>query len=144
MGAETRTQKFYKVDLIIVNMKKAMIIWITLIILIIVIGIYLIMSKQPDANINNNINTNADQSSNEILIQDFSFSPSILTIKAGQNVIWKNKDSSSHTIVSDTGKEIESSGLLKDQTYAHTFDTPGTYNYHCSIHPSMKGKVIVQ
>ncbi|MEI8060664.1 MAG: plastocyanin/azurin family copper-binding protein, partial [Ferruginibacter sp.] len=83
-------------------------------------------------------------SSNEILIQNFAFSPSTLTIKVGDSVTWKNQDSASHTIVSDSGSEISSSSLSNGGIYTHTFSIAGTYNYHCSIHPSMKGKVVVQ
>jgi len=67
-----------------------------------------------------------------------------LTIKEGDTVVWTNMDSMSHTIKSDSGSELSSNSLSNGQTYSHTFNSVGTFNYHCSIHPSMKAKIIVQ
>jgi plastocyanin len=80
----------------------------------------------------------------DVEISGFAFNPSTVTAPKGATVIWTNKDSAPHTIVSDTGSEISSESLSTGNTYAHTFNTPGTYAYHCSIHPSMKGTVIVE
>jgi plastocyanin len=80
----------------------------------------------------------------DVAIKDFAFVPSEVTIPQGTTVIWTNEDSVQHIIVSDSGQEM-SSGLIDSQgTFAHTFSTAGTFDYHCSIHPSMTGKVIVQ
>lgn len=81
---------------------------------------------------------------NDIEISGFAFNPSFLTIPKGASVVWANMDSAPHTIVSDSGNEMSSGSISKGKTYTHTFSTPGTYEYHCSIHPSMKGKVIVE
>jgi plastocyanin len=86
----------------------------------------------------------ASQNSHDIKISNFAFFPSSITIHPGETITWTNDDSAAHTIVSDSGAEIGSSSLSKGQSYSHTFNTPGTYNYRCSIHPSMKGTVIVQ
>jgi plastocyanin len=48
-----------------------------------------------------------------------------------------------HTLVADDAS-FRSSGLQLNQTFSQTFSTPGTYPYHCSIHPFMQGKVVVQ
>ena len=80
----------------------------------------------------------------DIEINGFAFNPAALTIQKGASVVWANMDSAPHTIVSDSGDEISSDSLSKGKTYTHTFSTPGTYEYHCSIHPSMKGKIIVE
>ncbi|OGJ16335.1 hypothetical protein A3K74_01950 [Candidatus Pacearchaeota archaeon RBG_13_33_26] len=80
----------------------------------------------------------------DIELKGFAFSPSTLTIKAGDTVIWTNMDSASHTVTSDSGNELDSPGFGKDGTYTHKFDTAGTYTYHCSPHPSMKGTIIVE
>jgi plastocyanin len=77
-------------------------------------------------------------------INNFAFFPSSLTIHPGETVTWTNKDSASHTVISDSGTEISSSSLSTGQTYSHTFNTAGTYTYHCSIHPSMKATITVQ
>jgi len=79
-----------------------------------------------------------------VTIQNFAFSPATLTVKAGDTVVWTNQDSSSHTVVSDSGSEIASGTLSQGGTYSHTFNSAGTYGYHCGIHQNMKGKIIVE
>lgn len=79
-----------------------------------------------------------------IELRSFTFSPSTLTIQPGDTVIWTNYDSSEHTITSDTGNELASELFSKGETYSHTFNTIGTFDYHCGIHPSMKGTIIVE
>lgn len=81
---------------------------------------------------------------NNIEIKNFAFSPSTLTIKVGETVTWTNNDSTSHTVTSDSGNELSSGSISPSQTYSHTFNTAGTFDYHCSIHSSMKGKIIVE
>ena len=80
---------------------------------------------------------------NTITIQNFAFNPSTLTVKVGQNVTWTNEDSVSH-IVKEVNGLFESSSLGNGQSFTYTFTATGTYNYTCTIHPSMKGKVIVE
>jgi plastocyanin len=75
-------------------------------------------------------------------IKDFQFNPSKVTIKVGGTVTWTNSGPSTHTVTGDGG--IDSGDLSKGKSYSKTFDTAGTFNYHCSIHPSMTGQVIVQ
>ena len=79
-----------------------------------------------------------------VAISNFAFSPSLVTIHSGDSVTWTNMDSATHTIVSDSENELNSNSISNGGTYSHTFNTPGTYYYHCSIHPSMKGEIIVQ
>jgi amicyanin len=79
----------------------------------------------------------------DVAISGFAFSPAELSIKAGDTVTWTNEDSAPHTIISDSGNEIGSETLSNGQTYSHTFNTAGTFDYHCSIHKSMKAKIIV-
>lgn len=76
-------------------------------------------------------------------IQNFAFNPSSLSINSGDTIVWKNMDSVSHTIISDSGNEISSNSLSNGDIYSHTFNQKGTFDYHCSIHPSMKAKIIV-
>lgn len=76
-------------------------------------------------------------------LQSFAFSPSSLTVKKGVTVTWTQKDSVPHTIVSDNGA-FESPQLSKGQTWNFTFNDAGTYSYHCSIHPSMTAKIVVE
>jgi plastocyanin len=78
-----------------------------------------------------------------IAISNFAFSPSTLSINKGDTVVWINKDSASHTVTSDSGNEIASGSLSNGQTFSHTFNTAGSFDYHCAIHPSMKANIIV-
>jgi len=81
-----------------------------------------------------------------ITIKNFTFDPSTVTVKTGSAVTWVNGDSPPHTIASDSGlpAAFTSDMLSTGASYTFTFTRPGTYTYHCSIHPSMKGTVIVQ
>lgn len=81
---------------------------------------------------------------NTVNIQNFAFSPATLTVAVGTTVTWTNLDSVTHRLLSDSGGEIDSPSMNNGDTYTHTFSTAGTYAYHCSIHTSMKGTVIVQ
>ena len=79
----------------------------------------------------------------DVKIDNFSFSPPTITIPVGTTVRWTNRDDIPHTVVSD--KEIfKSKTLDTDDQFSYTFTKPGTYDYFCSIHPKMTGKVIVQ
>jgi plastocyanin len=80
----------------------------------------------------------------DVAISGFAFDPSAVTIPSGATVIWTNKDSATHTIVSDRGNEISSGAVSQGESYAHTFNAPGSYPYHCGIHPSMKGTIVVE
>jgi plastocyanin len=82
---------------------------------------------------------------NTINIKNFAFDPSSLTVKSGTVVKWTNNDGASHTIVSDSGSPVafSSDSISSGASYSFTFTQPGTYTYHCSIHPSMKGTIMV-
>jgi len=77
-------------------------------------------------------------------IQGFAFSPGTITIKAGDTVVWTNMDSAGHSVTSDSGNELSSPIFSNGKTYSHTFNTAGTYSYHCNVHPSMQGTIVVQ
>ena len=87
--------------------------------------------------------TQTPSGGNSVNLQNFAFNPSTLTVKAGTTVTWTNSDSVAHTVTSDGGA-FDSGNLAPDQTFSHTFNTAGTYAYHCNPHPSMKGTIIVQ
>jgi plastocyanin len=78
----------------------------------------------------------------DIKIQNFAFDPPNITIKAGTTVQWKNLDGVSHSITSDTGL-WDSGGIAQGDSYTRVFDAPGTYPYHCGVHPTMKGTITV-
>lgn len=78
-----------------------------------------------------------------INIQNFAFSPAELTIKKGDTVKWINLDSVQHTATSD--KEKFDSGLLsQNSSWSRTFNEAGIFEYHCTPHPYMKAKIIVE
>ena len=79
-----------------------------------------------------------------IEISNFAFNPSEIKIKKGETVVWINRDSAPHTVTSDSGNEINSPQLSNEQVYSHSFSNTGTFNYYCSVHPSMKATVIVE
>jgi plastocyanin len=79
----------------------------------------------------------------EVKIDNFSFSPASLEIKAGTTVTWTNADDIPHTVVSND-KIFKSKVLDTDQKFSFTFDKPGSYPYFCSLHPKMTAKVVVQ
>jgi plastocyanin len=78
-----------------------------------------------------------------VKIDNFSFSPATLNIPAGTKVTWINQDDVPHTVVS-TNKRIISPPLDTDDQFSFRFTTPGTYEYYCSVHPHMTGKVVVK
>jgi len=79
----------------------------------------------------------------EVKIDNFTFTPETVTIPAGTQVTWTNRDDIPHNVVSED-KSIKSKVLDTDEKFSFTFTKPGTYSYFCSIHPKMRGKVVVQ
>jgi len=79
----------------------------------------------------------------EVKIDNFKFGPEALTIPAGTTVTWTNRDDIPHTVVSTTGA-FKSKVLDTDEKFSFAFTQAGTYEYFCSIHPKMTGKVVVQ
>ncbi len=76
-------------------------------------------------------------------IQNFAFSPSTMNIAKGDTITWTNDDSVPHTVTSDFGSELDSSSISSGQTYTHTFNTAGTFTYHCNFHTTMKATITV-
>jgi len=82
----------------------------------------------------------------DVNIQNFAFSPASLSVTADTVVRWTNNDGSTHTVTSTTvpaNGTFDSSSLTSGSSVCFKFTTTGTYNYHCSIHPSMTGSVAV-
>lgn len=72
-----------------------------------------------------------------------AFIPAEITVVPGTTVTWTNTEAMPHTVV-DQNKAFRSKTLVKDASFSFTFTTAGDYEYLCSIHPFMKGKVIVK
>jgi plastocyanin len=77
-----------------------------------------------------------------VKIDNFTFEPDKLTVKAGTTVTWINEDDIPHTVVA-TNKAFRSKALDTDDKFSFTFATPGSYEYFCSLHPHMKAMVVV-
>lgn len=103
------------------------------------------LNENTNATTTNTTNENANESASvsPITIENFSFVPTSLTVKKDTTVTWTNNDSTSHTVTSTAGSELSSGTLGVGQTYSHTFTIAGTYQYHCSFHPSMTGTIVV-
>lgn len=75
------------------------------------------------------------------------FAPSSFTVKAGASVTWVNRDTVTHTVTSTSipsgAKSFDSGNFPYGYTFTVTFNTPGTYQYYCSIHPIMTGTIVV-
>jgi amicyanin len=84
----------------------------------------------------------APTAASAVSIINFKFTPAALSIKVGTTVVWTNKDAIGHTVNFMTGG-INSNVLNQNDQFTHTFTTPGTYGYICSIHPFMHGSVTV-
>ena len=79
---------------------------------------------------------------NQVNIDSFAFVPLTLTVPAGTTVTWTNHDEEPHTVAASDGS-FRSPGMGTGATYSHTFATAGKFDYVCSIHPMMRGTVVV-
>jgi amicyanin len=79
----------------------------------------------------------------QVVVDNFSFTPSTAAVTVGTTVTWTNHDDIPHNVVSPEQK-FKSPVLDTDETFSHTFDAAGTYKYYCSIHPRMTGQVVVR
>ena len=78
-----------------------------------------------------------------VKIDNFTFLPATLTVTPGTTVTWKNEDDSPHRI-GDKNGTFTSAALDTDDTFSQAFTAPGEYEYFCSIHPRMVGKIVVK
>jgi plastocyanin len=78
-----------------------------------------------------------------VTIENYAFQPDPVTVAAGTTVTWTNRDEVTHNVVSND-KLFSSPELEPNQSFEYTFKKAGTFPYFCSIHPEMKGKVIVK
>ena len=79
----------------------------------------------------------------EVKIDNFTFAPQRLVVKAGTTITWINEDDIPHTVASST-KLFKSKALDTNDKFSFTFITPGSYEYLCSLHPHMTGAVVVE
>jgi len=79
----------------------------------------------------------------EIKIDNFSFTPKLLTVGVGTTVTWTNHDDIPHNVLS-TQKKFSSPVLDTDQAFSFRFQETGNYPYFCKIHPTMTGTIVVE
>jgi plastocyanin len=104
----------------------------TMMVTIFAMGTYWFLKPRP-----------VEASSVEVRIDNFSFSPTALHVRAGTQITWTNHDDIPHTVVED-GKIFKSKVLDTDEKFSFTPTHRGTYNYYCSIHPKMTAKLVVE
>ena len=79
-----------------------------------------------------------------ISIDNFTFTPQTVTVKAGTTVSWTNKDDIPHGIAATNNAFTRSKALDTDDSFSFTFTTPGSYQYFCYVHPHMTGTIVVE
>lgn len=79
----------------------------------------------------------------QVKIDNFTFAPKTLTVKAGTTVTWRNEDDIPHTIASST-RAFKSRPLDTDDQFSFMFTEPGSYEYFCSLHAHMTGTIVVE
>ncbi|MFO1103679.1 MAG: cupredoxin family copper-binding protein [Methylocystis sp.] len=78
----------------------------------------------------------------KVTIDNFTFSPATLSVRAGTTIVFVNHDDLPHNVV-DANGGFRSKALDTDETFARVFDKPGEFIYFCGLHPQMHGKIIV-
>jgi plastocyanin len=81
---------------------------------------------------------------NQVVIDNFAFGPAELHVPPGTEVVWINRDDEPHTVVSAADQPLfKSPPLDTNEKFAFVFKQPGRYPYFCSIHPRMRGVIVV-
>jgi plastocyanin len=79
----------------------------------------------------------------DVAVVDYNYSPATINIQPGTIVRWTNNGDAAHTITSDTAGQFDSGQMTSGAQWQFTFNTPGTYSYHCFYHSTMKGTINV-
>ena len=83
-------------------------------------------------------------SSSAVKISNFTFAPASVTVEQGARVTVTNQDSTAHTATADDGHSFDTGTLAHGASQTISVSKPGSYPYHCSIHPFMHGTLVVQ
>jgi len=76
-------------------------------------------------------------------IENFAFAPADVSAAVGETITWTNSDSAPHTATLDDGG-CDTGNIAQNASAGLVFDAAGTYPYHCTIHPNMKGTITIQ
>ena len=108
--------------------------------LFIIIGVIgLIVVSAAGYFIYTKLNNKTEEST--ITIENFKFTPNELTVKKGTKITWSNKDPVTHDVTIDNG--LFDHDIVSGDSFSFTFDTAGSFDYHCDIHKTMTGKIKV-
>ena len=80
----------------------------------------------------------------QVVMQAIKFNPASVTVSAGDTVTWTNEDSVGHDVTGDGFKSGDPGALQNGDTFKHTFDKAGKFDYVCTVHPGMEGSVKVK
>jgi plastocyanin len=86
--------------------------------------------------------TGQGKTTTKVRIQDYKYAPPVIRVAVGASVTWTNDDSDDHTVTSDD-KTIDSGVIEQGVSVTLTFPVAGEFPYYCTVHPGMRGKVIV-
>lgn len=102
------------------------------------------MSDMKNMGSSEKANDSTPVATDTVTIENFAYSPADITVKKGTTVTWTNKDSTAHTVTENDGKAGPDSGTMDNgKSYSFTYNTVGTFKYHCTFHPNMLGTVTV-
>jgi plastocyanin len=88
-------------------------------------------------------NATADANTSTVDIRGFQFIPARVEVAVGTTITWTNRDQVVHTATADDGS-WDSGAIQPGATWSRTFDRAGTYPYHCTPHPFMRGLIVVR
>ena len=80
----------------------------------------------------------------EVSEEGIAFEPAEVSVGVGDTVTWTNNDSVDHDVTADTFSSGEPGGMAPGDTFEHTFEEAGTFDYVCTVHPGMEGSVVVE
>jgi plastocyanin len=107
-------------------------------------------NNNPPVYSSNNNTASSSSSSNQLTghidIKNMMFTPSQITVAKGGTVTWTNNDNTTHTVIDDLSNVggPSSGDIAPGGTYGFTFNKTGSFQYHCRIHPSMRGTIVVK
>jgi plastocyanin len=137
-------------------MRKSVLLTIIIIALIAIGGAIALTHKSsyntPSRSSTSSYSSNTNQTANQtpqpgnVEIKNMMFTPSQISVSKGAKVTWTNNDNTAHTVIDDLSNVGgPSSGTIEPGgTYSFTFTKSGSYQYHCNIHPSMRGTIVVK
>ena len=116
---------------------------LVIIIVVLIVGYvgYYLYNQQIKIQKNAEQGSSAQIDNTVVTMKNFTFNPEVLKIAVGAEVTFRNEDSTAHTI---TGDNFDSGTINESDSYRHIFNEKGTFDYHCSIHQTMKGQIVVE